>query len=105
MPLVDKIGRVDELPILGVSDFVAVLNQTLEFAYPSVSIVGELSSFRISKNRWVYFDLKDETASVKFFGTIYNLPGPLEDVMLLQVRGVPRLHPHFGFSINVQTIL
>ena len=90
--------------VFSVTDFVAVLNQTLEFAYPDVSIVGELSSFRVSKNRWVYFDLKDETASVKFFGTIYNLPGPLEDGMLLQVRGAPRLHPQFGFSVNVQTI-
>ena len=104
MPLVDKIGRVDELPILGVSDFVAVLNQTLEFAYPNVIIVGELSSFRISKNKWLYFDLKDENASVKFFGLVYALPGPLEDGLMLQVRGAPRLHPQFGFSINVQSI-
>jgi exodeoxyribonuclease VII large subunit len=85
-----------------VSDFVAVCNQTLEFAYPSVSIEGELANFRVSKNRWVYFDLKDENASVRFFGTVYNLPGPLEDGMLLRVRGVPRLHPLYGFSVTVQ---
>jgi exodeoxyribonuclease VII large subunit len=90
--------------VFSVSDFVAVLNQTLEFAYPNVSIVGELANFRVSKNRWVYFDLKDETASVKFFGTVYMLPGPLEDGMLLQVKGAPRLHPQFGFSINVLTM-
>ncbi len=90
--------------VLSVSDFVGLLNQTLEFAYPSVTIVGELSSFRVSKNRWVYFDLKDELASVKFFGTVYQLPGPLEDGMLLQVRGVPRLHPQFGFSVTVQAM-
>jgi len=90
--------------VFGVSDFVAVLNQTLEYAYPSVAIVGELANFRVSKNRWVYFDLKDETSSVKFFGTVYNLPGPLEEGMLLQVRGQPRLHPLYGFSVNVQTI-
>lgn len=90
--------------VFGVSDFVAVLNQTLEFAYPSVAIVGELANFRVSKNRWVYFDLKDEMSSVKFFGTIYNLPGPLEEGMMLQVRGQPRLHPLYGFSVNVQTI-
>ena len=52
---------------LGVSDFVAVANQTLEYAYPSVAIVGELANFRISKNKWVYFDLKDEYASLRFF--------------------------------------
>lgn len=90
----------DEL-VLSVSDFVGLLNQTLEHAYPNVVIVGELSNFRVSKNRWVYFDLKDEYASVKFFGTVYQLPGPLEDGILLQVRGNPRLHPQFGFSINI----
>ncbi|HET8708695.1 MAG TPA: exodeoxyribonuclease VII large subunit [Candidatus Saccharimonadales bacterium] len=85
-----------------VSDFVAVCNQTLEFAYPSVSIEGELANFRVSKNRWVYFDLKDENASVRFFGTVYNLLGPLEDGMLLRVRGAPRLHALYGFSVTVQ---
>ncbi len=90
--------------VLSVSDFVAVLNQTLEYAYPNVSIVGELANFRISKNRWVYFDLKDEFSSVKFFGTVYNLPGPLEDGLMLQVLGAPRLHQQFGFSVNVQFI-
>ena len=91
--------------IMGVSDFVGLLNQTLEYAYPIVTIVGELANFRVSKNRWVYFDLKDDMSSVKFFGTIYNLPGPLEDGMMLQVRGMPRLHPNFGFSVTVQGIL
>ncbi len=89
---------------LAVSEFVALLNQTLEYAYPNVVITGELANLRVSKNRWLYFDLKDELASVKFFGTIYNLPGPLEDGMLLKVRGQPRLHQLYGFSVNVQTI-
>lgn len=90
--------------ILSVSDFVAVLNQTMDYAYPNVSIVGELANFRISKNRWVYFDLKDETSSVKFFGTVYQLSGPLEDGLMLQVTGAPRLHNQFGFSVNVQSL-
>ncbi len=94
-----------DVPVLGVSDFVAVFNQTLEITYPTVLIVGELANFRVSKNRWVYFDLKDDFASVKFFGSVYSLPGPLEDGIMLQVRGAPRLHPQFGFSVNVVSIL
>lgn len=86
---------------MGVSEFVALLNQTMEFAYPSVTITGELANFRVSKNRWVYFDLKDDNSSVKFFGTVYQLPGPLEDGMLLKVRGTPRLHNLYGFSVNI----
>lgn len=87
-----------------VSEFVALFNQTLEFAYPSITITGELANLRISKNRWVYFDLKDEQCTVKFFGTVYQMPGPLEDGMILKVRGQPRLHNQYGFSITVQQI-
>jgi len=90
--------------VMTVGEFVAVLNQTLEYAYPGVTVTGELANFRISKNRWVYFDLKDEVATVRFFGTVYQLPGPLEDGMMLSVRGIPRLHPQYGFSVNVQSM-
>ena len=89
---------------VSVSEFVALLNQTLDYAYPSLIITGELANLRVSKNRWVYFDLKDDEASVKFFGTVYQLPGPLEDGMLLKVRGSPRLHSLYGFSVTVQNI-
>lgn len=90
--------------ILSPTDFVALVNQTLEFAYPIVAIEGELIDFRISKNRWVYFNLKDDLSVVKFFGTVYQLPGPLEDGMMVRVVGSPRLHQKFGFSVNVQLI-
>lgn len=90
--------------IFSPADFVALLNQTLEYAYPSVIIEGELSNFRVSKNRWVYFDLQDELASVKFFGTVYLLPGPLEDGLKIRAIGSPRLHPRYGFSVNVSSI-
>ena len=89
---------------LGVSDFVALLNQTMEYAYPSVSITGELANLRVSKNRWVYFDLKDDSSSVKFFATVHHLPGPLEDGMILRVRGTPKLHNLYGFSVTVSSM-
>lgn len=89
---------------LSVSEFVATLNQSLEYAFSGVVITGELANLRVSKNRWVYFDLKDETATVKFFGTVYQLPGPLEDGMVLKVRGLPKLHNLYGFSVNVMNI-
>ncbi|QQS19338.1 exodeoxyribonuclease VII large subunit [Candidatus Saccharibacteria bacterium] len=96
--------RPTEDLVFSVSDFVAVLNQTLEFAYPYVAIEGELTNFRVSKNRWVFFDLKDETASLKCFATVRELPGPLEDGMVVRVEGSPRLHPLYNFSIQVQAI-
>lgn len=95
---------IGSAPTFSVSDFVAIFNQSISLTYPEVTIVGELANFRISKNTWVYFDLKDETASVKFFGSVRQLPGPLEDGMLLEVAGRPYLHPQFGFSIQFQAV-
>lgn len=89
---------------VSVSEFVALFNQTLEYAYPSITITGELANFRVSKNRWVYFDLKDDNATVKFFGVVYQLPGPLEEGMMLKVRGQPKLHNLYGFSVNILNV-
>ena len=95
-----KKSNMDQI-IFTPADFVAVFNQTLEMVYPEVIIEGELTNFRVSRGTWVYFDIKDESASVKFFGTVYSLPGPLEEGMVLRVVGSPRLHPLYGFSVNV----
>lgn len=87
------------------SDFVAILNQALEQSYAAITIEGELVNFKVSKNKWLYFSLKDEIASVAFFGSIYQLPGPLEDGLMIRAVGTPRLHPRFGFTINLQSII
>jgi len=89
---------------LGVSEFVAYLNQTLEVAYPFVEVVGELTNFKVSRNRWVYFDLQDEGASLRCFGTVYSLPGPLQDGMMVRIGGSPRVHPLYNMSFNFQHI-
>lgn len=91
-------------PSFSVSEFVAIFNQSLEMMYPQVCVVGEISNFRVSKGKWVYFDLKDEYSSLKFFGTVYSLPGPLEDGITCEVYGRPRLHNQFGFSISFDQI-
>lgn len=93
-----------EEPAFAVSEFVAVLNQTLDYAYPTVTITGEIANFRVAKNRWVYFDLKDDEASLRCFGTVYQLPGPLEDGMMITVRAQPKLHPLYNFSLNIQAM-
>lgn len=87
------------------SDFVAVLNQTLEYAYPLVSIEGELSNVRVSRGKWVYFDIKDTEASLKCFGTVYVLPGPIEEGMMVRIVASPRLHPLYNFSLNLQSVI
>ncbi|HMS23729.1 MAG TPA: exodeoxyribonuclease VII large subunit [Candidatus Saccharibacteria bacterium] len=95
---------VDSRLEFGVSDFVAVFNQTINYAYSSVVVLGEVSNLRISRNTWLYFSLKDENSSVNFFGSILKLPAPIEDGMMLRVRATPQLHPRFGFSLQVEQI-
>lgn len=90
--------------VLSPTDFVALANQTLEHVFGRAVVEGELSNFRVSKNKWLYFDLKDEYSKVACFASIYALPGPLEDGMVVRITGTPRLHPQFGFSVTVQTI-
>lgn len=90
--------------VFQVSDFVAYFNQTINYAYPSIVIEGEIANFKISKNKWVYFDLKDEMSSVKFFGSVFSLSGPVENGMMVRVAGTPSLHNLYGFSINFRSV-
>lgn len=94
-----------EVFTISVSEFVGSVNQLLQQAYPYIDIEGELSNLRVSKNKWVYFDLKDEAAQVKCFATVYAVSGLLEDGMLVRISGSPRLHPHYNFSVTVQRIV
>ncbi|NCO10355.1 exodeoxyribonuclease VII large subunit [Candidatus Saccharibacteria bacterium] len=93
------------LPVqLSVSDFVALTNQTLEFAYPTISVVGEVAEFRVSQGKWVSFKLKDDGAVVNCFMTTFALRQPIENGMKLLVVAAPRLNPKGYFNLNVRTL-
>lgn len=86
------------------TEFIAVVNQTLEYAYSSVTIVGEVASFKVNQNKWVFFDVKDEESSVNCFMTLFQLRQPLEDGMKVIVRGVPKLTKWGKFSFTVTAV-
>jgi exodeoxyribonuclease VII large subunit len=86
---------------LSVSEFVDFANQTLEGAYPTVTVEGEVEAFKVSQGRYVFFNLKDETASVGCFLSFYNLRVPLEDGMKVVVRARPQLTNWGKFSLTV----
>ena len=90
---------------LTVSDFVALVNQTLEYAYPSVAIIGEVAEFRVSQGKWVSFKLKDDDSVVDCFMGIYQLRIPIENGMKIMVVAAPRLNGKWGkFSLNVRAV-
>ena len=86
------------------TEFIAVANQTLEYAYSSVLLEGEIASFKINQGKWVFFDIKDEESSVPCFMTLYQLRMPLEDGMKVIVRGVPKITKWGKFSFTVQAV-
>ncbi len=93
-----------EKNLLSVSDFIALTNQTLEYAYPSVAIEGEVSEFKVSQGKWVYFKLKDDTATVECFMTLWQLRVQIEDGMKVVVLASPKLTDWGKFSLTVKSI-
>lgn len=91
-------------PIYSVSDFIAVLNQTLEFAYPSVEIEGEVASFKVNQGKYVFFDIKDSEGSINCFMTVWQLRVPIEDGMKVIVSAIPKLTQWGKFSLTVKSI-
>ena len=86
------------------TEFISVVNQTLDYAYASVLIEGEISSFKVNQGKWVFFDIKDEESSVSCFMTLFQMRMPLEDGMKVVVRGVPKITKWGRFSFTVQAV-
>ncbi len=86
------------------TEFVAVVNQTLEYAYSPVMVTGEVASYKVNQGKWVFFDLKDEESSVSCFMTLWNMRAPLEDGMKVTVRAVPKLTKWGKFSLTVDAV-
>lgn len=87
-----------------VSEFNAMLNQTLAFAYSEIIVEGEVSSFKVNQGKWVFFDLKDSESLVGCFIPIFQLKTALEDGMLIKVKALPQLTKWGKFSLNVREI-
>lgn len=89
---------------LSVSDFIALTNQTLDYAYPTVEIEGEVQSYKVNQGKFVFFDLKDEASSVGCFMMVFQLRIPLEDGMKVVVTASPKLTNWGKFSLTVRAI-
>lgn len=94
----------DLSPHFSVGQFVALTNQTLEYAYPSVEIEGEVASFKISQNKFVFFDLKDEEASIGCFMMVWQLRVQIEDGMKVVITGSPKLTQWGKFSVTIRAL-
>jgi len=91
-------------PIFSVSDFIAVVNQTFEYAYPNIEIEGEVASFKVNQGKFIFFDIKDKGGSVGCFMTVWQLRVPIEDGMKVIVSAVPKLTQWGKFSLTVKAV-
>lgn len=91
-------------PKFSVSEFLAVVNQSLELAFGSVQIEGEVSSFKVNHQKYVFFDLKDDDGTVNCFMTVWQLRLPIHDGMRVVVRAVPKVTDWGKFSLTVQSV-
>ena len=87
-----------------VSEFISLTNQIFEGAYPSVEIEGEVASFKVNQNKFVFFDIKDNESSLGCFMMVFALRMPIEDGMKVIVKAVPKLTKWGKFSLTVQQI-
>lgn len=95
---------IGQAPRFSVSDFLASLNQTLEYSYPAIEIEGEIASFKVNQNKWVFFDLKDASGSVSCFMSVFQLRVPVSDGMNVVVRATPKVTKWGRLSLTIQSI-
>ncbi len=93
-----------ENSLLSVSDFIALTNQTLEYAYPVVTIEGEVASFKVNQGKYVFFDIKDEGGSVGCFMMLVALRTPLEDGMKVIISASPKVTQWGKFSLTIRSV-
>ena len=91
--------------VYSVSDFITISNDIFEKSFPSVLIEGEISSFKVNQNKFVFFDLKDEDSVLGCFMTIWQMRFPLEDGMKVVVQAKPKLTNWGKFSLTIEKII
>ncbi len=89
--------------ILTVSQCVAAINIALD-SLGELTVEGEVSEFRVIQNKWVTFDVKDNTSVLKCFMTVWNLRTQIEDGMLVKVTGQPNLRAKGFLSFVVKNV-
>ncbi len=95
------------MQVYSVAQFVEFLNAAFATAvFPEgVAVEGEVTGYRVSQGKWIWFDLKDEGALVSCFSTVWQLRAPLEDGMRVRVFGLPKIYPKSGrFSLTVERV-
>ncbi|RWZ79635.1 MAG: exodeoxyribonuclease VII large subunit [Candidatus Chaera renei] len=89
---------------LSVSQAIALINSTLAAALPVLVVEGEVADFKISKGKYVFFDIKDTDGTIGCFMSLYAMRLPLADGMMVRLVAEPRLTAWGRFSLTVRAV-
>lgn len=89
---------------VSVSDAIALINQTLDYAFPTLVIEGEVASFKVNQGKFVFFDLKDDEGTLGCFMMLFQLRTALEDGMRVRVVATPKVTAWGKFSLTVREV-
>jgi len=104
-----KAGRGKAAPeVLTVTAVTALIKRTLEAAFPSVWVVGQVSNLTRASSGHVYLTLKDEGAeisAVMWRGTATQIPFKIEDGQEIIVQGKVAVYERRGrYQIVVNSV-
>jgi len=93
------------MKIFSVSEYLQFLNDTLISIdpYRVIAVEGEVADFKVSQQKWIWFDLKDATGLLSCFTTVWTLKTAVEDGMKVRITGYPKVYSKSGkmsFTIN-----
>lgn len=97
--------RIDDDKPYSVSEFIERANVALDRDLGEITIEGEVGSFKVNQRKWVFFDLKENDASVSCFLPLSRLTVGLKDGMKVEVLVTPKV-THWGkLSLTVERII
>lgn len=90
--------------VLGVSEALGLINQSLEEAFPFIIIEGEVASYKVNQNKFIFFDIKDESSTLSCFMMLFKASFPIEDGMKVKIIAQPKLTNWGRFSLTVDQV-
>jgi len=89
---------------LQVFEAIALINHTLDTAFPFILVEGEVASFKVNQGKFIFFDIKDKSGSLGCFMMAFSLKFPLEDGMKVRVLAQPKITNWGKFSLTVREV-
>lgn len=82
-----------------------VLNEVLAEALPVLIVEGEVSGFKLNQQKFIFFDIKDSTATLGCFMMAFELRFPIKDGMRVRTVVEPSITKWGKFSLRVREVI